>query len=154
MLGIGYPDYIPYDFETYNSIFVFEDGSKIKCSFCRMQVRRTLVWNFQPPNAWVSRATAKPPTAWARLAEQPAPSQAKNAAAVASAAPFVRAGSIWNLHSTEHYSTHWQLWHGVCCMSFFCSSRFLIEDRLFSPISLKESTTDIAYTRDELQIRL
>jgi hypothetical protein len=38
-------------------------------------------------------------------------------------------------------------------MSFFCSSRFLIEDSLFSPINLKESATDIVYTRDELQIR-
>jgi hypothetical protein len=94
MVGIGYPDYIPYDFDTYNSIFVFEDGSKIKCSFCRMQVRRTLVWNFQPPNARVSRAIAKPPTCWASPAEQPASFQAKNAAAVASAAPFVgRAGA-------------------------------------------------------------
>jgi hypothetical protein len=43
----------------------------------------------QPPNAWVSRATAKQPASWARAAEQPAPSQAQNAAAVASAAPFV-----------------------------------------------------------------
>jgi hypothetical protein len=39
-----------------------------------------------PPNAWVSRATAKPLTPWARPAEQPMPSQAQNVAAVASAA--------------------------------------------------------------------
>jgi hypothetical protein len=77
MVGIGYPDYIPYDFDTYNSIFVFEDGSKIKYSFCRMKVRRALVRNFQPPNAWVSRATAKQPASWARPAEQPLPSQAQ-----------------------------------------------------------------------------
>jgi hypothetical protein len=45
-------------------------------------------------NAWVSRATAKPPAFGARPAEQLAPSQAQNAAAVASAAPFVgRAGA-------------------------------------------------------------
>jgi hypothetical protein len=31
-----------------------------------------------PPNAWVNRATAKPPASWARPAEQPAPSQAQN----------------------------------------------------------------------------
>jgi hypothetical protein len=36
------------------------------------------------PNAWVSRATAKQPTSWARPAESPTPSLAKNAAAVAS----------------------------------------------------------------------
>ncbi len=41
------------------------------------------------PNAWVSRATAKLPASWARPAEQPTPSQAQNAAAVASAAPYV-----------------------------------------------------------------
>jgi hypothetical protein len=29
-------------------------------------------------NAWVSRATAKPPASWARPAEQPAPCQAQN----------------------------------------------------------------------------
>jgi hypothetical protein len=46
------------------------------------------------PNAWVSRATAKQPTSRARPAEPPAPSQAQNAAAVASVAPFVgRAGA-------------------------------------------------------------
>jgi hypothetical protein len=37
-----------------------------------------------PPNAWVSRATAKLLASWARPAEQPIPSQAHNAAAVAS----------------------------------------------------------------------
>jgi hypothetical protein len=42
--------------------------------------------DFRPPNAWVSRATAKLPTSWARPAEQPAPFQAQNAAAVTSAA--------------------------------------------------------------------
>jgi hypothetical protein len=50
MVDIGYPDYIPYDFDTYSSIFVFEDVPKIKCSFCRMQVKRALAWNFQSPN--------------------------------------------------------------------------------------------------------
>jgi hypothetical protein len=29
MVGIGYPDYIPYDFDTFNSIFVFEDVPKL-----------------------------------------------------------------------------------------------------------------------------
>jgi hypothetical protein len=38
----------------------------------------------QQPIAWVSRTSAKLPTSWARLAEQPAPSQAQNAAAMAS----------------------------------------------------------------------
>jgi hypothetical protein len=39
--------------------------------------------------AWVSRATAKPPASGARPAEQPIPYQPQNAAAVASAGPFV-----------------------------------------------------------------
>jgi hypothetical protein len=46
------------------------------------------------PNAWVSRATAKQPTSWARPAEQPAPSQAQNAAAVASDATTNEGGLI------------------------------------------------------------
>jgi hypothetical protein len=50
----------------------------IHCKFCNYVLRR--------PNAWVNRATAKPPPSWARPAEQSAPSQAKNAAAVASVA--------------------------------------------------------------------
>jgi hypothetical protein len=43
-----------------------------------------------PPNGRVNRATAKQATSRARPAEQPIASQAENAAAVASVAPFVR----------------------------------------------------------------
>jgi hypothetical protein len=42
------------------------------------------------PNVWVNRATAIRPTSRASPAEQPAPSQAQNATAVAPDAPFVR----------------------------------------------------------------
>jgi hypothetical protein len=49
-------------------------------SFCESLI--TYISLQSRPNAWVSRATVKPPTPWARLAEPPAPSQAQNAAAV------------------------------------------------------------------------
>jgi hypothetical protein len=55
-----------------------------------------------PPNVWVSCATAKPPTAWARPAEQPASSQAQTAAAVASVAPFVGRGVHGRCHPPHH----------------------------------------------------
>jgi hypothetical protein len=54
----------------------------------RIQTHQDLIVdsNDVDANAWVSRATAKPPTSWARPAELLASSQAQNAAAVASVA--------------------------------------------------------------------
>jgi hypothetical protein len=59
--------------------------------------------SYKRPNAWVNRATAKQAASWASPAEQPTPSQAQNAVAVASVAPFVGRADARPLPNRPHY---------------------------------------------------